>query len=190
MLQFDKDQNGYLDEKEQKTPSIARVVASWDRDGDGKVYVGELRTALSDNARLESNRVFVDIMDEPKQLFSFVDVDRDGRLGPRELAGIKQQLLLLDGNQSGELEPEEYPSLLRITFVRGQALSNPRMNRVFIGRTTPSKRPPKTWFSDMDVNGDRELSLREFLGTPEQFQALDANHDGLLSETEAEYAKK
>lgn len=187
--QFDKDENGYLDEKEQKTPGVARLAADWDRDGDGNIYLGEIRAALADNTRLENSRVFVDIMDEPKELFSFADTDRDGRLGPRELAGIRERLLLLDGNGSGELEPEEYPSLLRITFVRGQPSINPRMTRVIARRAPVSRALPKGWFNSMDGNGDHELSAREFLGTAEKFQVLDANHDGLLTETEAEFAK-
>ncbi len=189
MLQFDRDQNGYLDEKERKVPSVARLAAQWDRDGDGKVIESEIRAALDESSLLEGNRVFVDIMDEPKELFKFADVDRDGRLGPRELVGVRERLLLLDGNQSGELEPEEFPSLLRITFVRGQSLNDPRMNRAFVQRGTAVPRPARSWFTDMDINGDGELSSREFLGTAEQFDKLDANHDHLLTETEAEYAK-
>ena len=32
----------------------------------------------------------------------------------------------------------------------------------------------------MDANGDGEISPREFLGTKSQFDAMDANGDGLL----------
>jgi Ca2+-binding EF-hand superfamily protein len=153
------------------------------------VFVAEIQAALAENSLLESNRVFVDIMDEPKELFNLVDVDHDGRLGPRELAGVRERLLLLDGNHSGELEPEEFPSLLRITFLRGQPFNNRRVGRAFARLETAPVPPAKSWFSDMDVNGDRDLSVREFLGTAEQFHALDADHDGLLSGAEAEYAK-
>src|SRR5881394_3965875 len=103
MQQFDSDNNGYLDEKERKAPSIVRAAFNWDRDGDGQVFAEEIRASLAESALLESNRVFVDIMDEPKQLFNFVDADQDGRLGPRELAGLRERLLYLDANGSGEL---------------------------------------------------------------------------------------
>jgi hypothetical protein len=37
----------------------------------------------------------------------------------------------------------------------------------------------------MDVNGDREITAREFLGTAEQFRAIDADGDGLVGPEEA-----
>jgi Ca2+-binding EF-hand superfamily protein len=41
------------------------------------------------------------------------------------------------------------------------------------------------WFRAMDRNGDGYLSLREFLGTTEQFRKIDLNGDGLISLEEA-----
>jgi Ca2+-binding EF-hand superfamily protein len=37
----------------------------------------------------------------------------------------------------------------------------------------------------MDQNGDGYVSLREFLGTREEFDKIDKNHDGLISPDEA-----
>jgi hypothetical protein len=42
----------------------------------------------------------------------------------------------------------------------------------------------------MDVNGDGDVSRREFLGTEEEFLRLDADGDGLISASEAEASKK
>ena len=36
------------------------------------------------------------------------------------------------------------------------------------------------WFDHMDRNGDGNRSPREFLGTPERFEKMDADHDGLI----------
>jgi hypothetical protein len=42
------------------------------------------------------------------------------------------------------------------------------------------------WFRKMDRNGDGDVSRREFLGTPEEFDKIDTDHDGLISVEEAE----
>jgi Ca2+-binding EF-hand superfamily protein len=42
------------------------------------------------------------------------------------------------------------------------------------------------WFRKMDRNGDGDVSRAEFLGTRAEFDALDADHDGLISRAEAE----
>ena len=41
------------------------------------------------------------------------------------------------------------------------------------------------WFQKMDVNGDGDLSPREFLGSREIFQKMDLNGDGLIDAAEA-----
>ena len=42
------------------------------------------------------------------------------------------------------------------------------------------------WFKLMDRNHDGDLSRREFFGRPADFDAADADHDGLLTPDEAE----
>jgi hypothetical protein len=46
------------------------------------------------------------------------------------------------------------------------------------------------WFLRMDRNYDGDVSRREFLGSKQAFDRLDADHDGLISPDEAETAKK
>jgi len=54
----------------------------------------------------------------------------------------------------------------------------------------PPPRPAAgpAWFRKMDRNRDGDVSRREFLGTREQFDRLDLDHDGLLSPKEAQAA--
>ena len=42
------------------------------------------------------------------------------------------------------------------------------------------------WFQKMDRNRDGDVSRKEFLGTDEQFRAIDTDGDGLISVAEAE----
>ncbi len=57
-------------------------------------------------------------------------------------------------------------------------------------RTDPRRpaAPPRgpLWFRKMDLNGDGDISPREWLGTPELFKQIDKDGDGLISVEEAE----
>jgi hypothetical protein len=44
------------------------------------------------------------------------------------------------------------------------------------------------WFYKMDRNGDGVVSLREFLGSREHFDAIDTDHDGFITLMEAKTA--
>ena len=46
------------------------------------------------------------------------------------------------------------------------------------------------WFRKMDVNGDGDVSEREFLGSREDFRRIDLDGDGLISVEEAEKAEE
>ena len=41
------------------------------------------------------------------------------------------------------------------------------------------------WFRKMDVNGDGDVSRREWLGSDDDFQRIDTDGDGLIDAAEA-----
>jgi EF hand len=60
---------------------------------------------------------------------------------------------------------------------------------VAYGGTSPSRLASRAsapvWFRKMDRNKDGDLSPREWLGTDEEFKAIDTDGDGLISADEA-----
>jgi hypothetical protein len=57
---------------------------------------------------------------------------------------------------------------------------------VMVGGLRPVGTRGPLWFRKMDLNGDGDVSPREFLGTQEEFRRIDADGDGLISVEEAE----
>ena len=185
LSRYDKDNNGYLDKSE-----LPPEFSSWDADGDMKVFGEEIAAFLRQDALLTSNRIHVTITDENKELLSLVDGDNDGKLSLRELSEIKQRLLKLDANKNGQLDSDELLGLLRIAFTRGSNLHEGPLSQPTVRASV--KRGNGTaadWFAKMDANGDGDISKREFLGSPELFEAFDDNHDGLLSRVEVGHGK-
>ena len=128
-------------------------------------------------------------------LFQLLDENRDGRLGVREIRTAWNRLITLEPSGPGAssevvtraaIQPSVSLRLSR-TFDRAtinQLNDFPNQNQVAI----PQKGP--TWFRKMDRNGDGDVSRAEFLGTRAEFDAMDADHDGLISLEEAEAFEK
>ncbi len=187
---LDSDGNGYLDTKELYRPPFTYV--SWlrlaDRDGDGRLSQKEFIAFAALQGRLKGTATHLRVEDEGRSLFRLLDADRDGRLGARELRTAWQRLARWDREGKGLLSKDALPQSYRIVV---------RYARPFDLVTAydtpgPIPRPERgpVWFRKMDRNGDGDVSLREWLGTREQFNKIDSNGDGLIGLEEAEAADR
>ena len=190
LQQADGDENEYIDEDEFS--SIAGFLnnlsfGAADLDGDGKLFHEEIQTNLSQRELVNQNRVSVRADDQDDALFPTVDLNSDGRIDSREIAQIGSSLMSLDRNDDGKIELHELRGTMMIGVVRG--IGNARFQP---GDTTfqvpavvrqASESTPR-WFRGMDRNRDGGISWREFLGTRQQFDELDADGDGFVLEEE------
>jgi len=192
----DTDGNGYLDEMEVRRSPFAGTFKAMDADGDGKLYLKEVLAFLAARKELRDKAnaacVTLTLSDEGKGLFDMLDTNNDGRLSVRELRNAPQLLARLDQNGDGALSPNEVPRRFQLLARRGPSNNNNQTGLIAVApeaygvpQTTPQARGP-LWFRKMDRNHDGDVSRREFLGTDEQFRAIDTDGDGLISLQEAE----
>ncbi len=142
----------------------------------------------TNNPRAEEDvtgsQVQVRVGHQADALFAALDADRDGRLSPPELDRASQLLTSMDRNDDRWLVADEIPDRMLVGLSRG---NSQQADELFTRLPQPVKDQPEdvpAWFQAMDQNRDNLLSVREFLGVPEQFGQLDANHDGYVDANE------
>jgi len=185
---LDKDANAYLDAGEF-TPAGGQLQAEFaaaDADRDGKVTLDEV-LAL---AKRQQQFLVSNVRGRPASAddlgFSVLDADSDRRLSLREMQGAAARLKQRDADRDGRLTGAEMPRTLIVQLERGlsqQAAPQPARRGPSNAPVSPAKIGP-AWFDRMDSNADGDISPREFLGTPEQFQEMDLDRDGLVSRAE------
>jgi Ca2+-binding EF-hand superfamily protein len=188
----DITKRGYLDRTQgEQNPVFRDLFVSADRDGDGRLYAQELAQYLELLEQMVNSAVVLQISDHGRGLFELLDVHHDGRLRQRELHTAWDCLTGWDRDKDGYLAREELPHQFELVFSRGQTggiAPGLGVAPPLAGVSTPSGPVSKgpLWFQKMDRNGDGMVSLREFLGSKEDFQKIDTNGDGLISAEEAE----
>jgi Ca2+-binding EF-hand superfamily protein len=187
LAMFDANRDGYLvpDEVPESLAGQLGRFEALDADDDGKAYAGEIATFLAQQQAGLRAQIHARVSDEPDALFAVLDANHDGRLDSRELEAAAERLAQLDRQPDGQITPDELPEVILVALARG-SLEN--ADATF---AAPAATPPATagerprWFTATDANGDDAISRREFLGTPAQYQQLDANANGLLEPAEA-----
>jgi Ca2+-binding EF-hand superfamily protein len=197
MAQFsaaDTDNNGYVEkseiDKDKDHPSpLKSLFDLLDRDSDGKLYPKELDVFVESQARAARDRMVLTASDQGRAIFSILDLNRDRRLGNREVRGTLDRVATWDVDGDGRITADEIPHHYQLTLGRAQlagvgnvALAAPVvMNNE---AAMPVASGP-SWFRRMDRNRDGDISRREFLGPKAQFDRLDIDKDNLLDPAEA-----
>jgi Ca2+-binding EF-hand superfamily protein len=182
----DGERKGFLQRHQvEPSPSLSSLFVLADRDGDGKLTARELSTFLELHAQGASAVTTVTLVDQGTALFELLDADRDGRLSLRELHGAWSRLRSYDRDRDGCVSRDELPRHYQLWLSRGWARPGSLVRPSVVAPKAPPARGP-LWFRMMDVNGDGDVSRREFLGSDEAFRQLDTDGDDLISVEEAE----
>jgi Ca2+-binding EF-hand superfamily protein len=193
----DKNNDGHLDAAEAKeSPFFRNSFKVMDRDGDGKLDEKELFAFLDwvgdFQARAQTSCAALAVTDQGRGLFDLIDADRDGRLGVREMRNAFRLVEQLDRDGDGLVTKDDVPRSYGLTLSRGPSDANRLRNFAALlarygteqGPSGPAAGP--LWFRKMDRNRDGDVSRREFVGPPRDFERIDADRDGLLSADEAD----
>lgn len=184
----DADNNQYLEKKEVVNHGpLAPLFELLDRDGDGKVYMKEVDEYVDQTSRAARSQMVLSAADQGRAIFAIMDLNRDRRLGAREVRGTMARVSSWDRDGDGKVGADEIPHHYQLTIGHGQ-LSPAGMNYVGHGAHAPVVAASPTgpsWFRRMDRNKDGDVSRREFLGPRSDFDRLDTDRDGLLNADEA-----
>ncbi|MGD9855002.1 MAG: hypothetical protein AB7U20_08625 [Planctomycetaceae bacterium] len=169
--------------------SLASAEQAISLHADGCVLELGAAQPSSDAAKNWNGQIAVGAVLDGAPLLRLVDTDNDHRLSLREIEALPGILSGLDVNGDGGLAAGEIPVPIRLGVTLGPHVHE--MLRVPAAAVTGAFRsnvPAPEWFAGMDENKDQDLTPAEFLGTREQFDGLDQDHNGRISAREASLA--
>jgi Ca2+-binding EF-hand superfamily protein len=143
-------------------------------------------SAIQSPSMTDADQISLGAVHDGYPLLPDADVNEDGRLTIRELRRLSACLATFDRDRDGAIARGELRPTLRVSFGLGPIVHRQlaSVRSVHPATASPAS-PPPDWFARMDRNQDGDLTPREFLGGKDQFTALDADADGLISVTEA-----
>ena len=150
------------------------------------LLIGEIPVAFSAVQGERSDQISIGAVNDGYPILPVLDPNDDGRLTIRELRGLMDVLRAFDRDRDGSLTAQETQPPIRVCFGLG-----PNVHRELAGIRSSHRQPDSPsvaapeWFARMDNNKDNDLARDEFLGTDDQFAALDADSDGLIAAQEA-----
>ena len=161
------------------------TLAGLDFDDDKKVTYEEIEKAVSWKAQLTEPFVRIRAVDPPDAWFVWLDANWDDLLSEQEIANALKRVSELRKSGETPLSASLLPMQLQLVFTRTfgdeqafQRLTPPTPDQ-------PSPNPSAVdWFQAMDANMDGNVTMREFLGDISSFEALDINHDKILTAKE------
>lgn len=191
----DTDNNGYLEKseltKDKDHPSpLAGLFDLLDRDEDGKLYPKEMDSFVESQAEAAKSRMVLSASDQGRAIFAILDLNRDRRLGIRELRATVARVATWDRDGDGKITADEIPHHYQLTLGRGGLAGLGMAAPAAAVRSMEAPAPAAVasgpnWFRKMDRNRDGDLSRREFHGTRAQFDRLDGDKDDLIDAAEA-----
>lgn len=163
-------------------PSATRRVLSL---GGSRIVISvhDLAGSAATGRPLGRSQTRLMVHDNLDLLYEFLDSNADGRLGEREVQSAATRLRECDTNGDGLLIASELPYTLLVAIQRGE---DPAAQNFYVpaAQSSTATEGPD-WFVAADFNADGDLSLREFLGSPEIFEQLDTSGDGFVDAAEA-----
>ena len=167
-------------------PYLFQIFSQADKNADGKLTRLELINWLDFVATAQDANISITANDLGRGIYPVLDADGDSRLSLREMKSAWTRLKPLAKN--GKLTQAYLPRTLRITVGQGNN-NNFAAPPIAFGGMMPTRSVPRgsapVWFRKMDKNNDGDISPREWLGTDEDFKAIDTDGDGLISVEEA-----
>lgn len=144
-----------------------------DRDRNGSLSQQEIERWLKLQRQLIHGQLLISVY-YGGGLLELLDTNHDAGLSVRELRMMWQTLKSVSCTSGSHVDLSRVPNV--ILFVASQGYPDQ------LARTSTSD---VEWFRLMDRNADGDVSRREFTGSPNAFDRLDQDHDGLISSREA-----